>query len=128
MTPAAVVVEVDTGPVEISGWPVLPPTLLTIHRRSPADEQSRSILCALDGRPVADLLFGEAHTVEIPPGHHTLRVHNTLIWRTVDFEAEPGAHVHFTVWNIAPTGYYALIAFIGVAPIWLGLARGSPPA
>ena len=107
-------------------WPILPPTLLTVHRTSPDDEQSRQIVWRLDGTKVSELLFGQAHTVEIAPGPHTLFVHNTLMWRSVGFEAPPGEHVHFTVANRAGRSYYLLLFVIGVAPLYLTLERGAP--
>lgn len=113
--------------VDREGWPVLPPTLLTIHRTCALDEQTRQIICAVDGRRIGQLLFGETLTVEIAPGPHTLRVHNTLFWKTAGFEADPGGHVHFTVWNRGwGEGYYLMIVFVGAAPLGVGLARGLP--
>jgi hypothetical protein len=109
-----------------SGWPILPPTLLTIHRTSLSDEQSRQIVCRLDGVLVAELLFGQTHTHEIWPGRHVLRVHNTLMWRTIEFDALPGTHVHYTVANRAGRGYYALLLVIGVAPLFLVVEPGRP--
>jgi hypothetical protein len=53
-------------------------------------------------------------------------VHNTLVWKTVAFEADPGGHVHFTVWNTALFGYLAMLLFFGLAPLGLGLASGIP--
>jgi hypothetical protein len=116
-----------TARVDEDGFPILPPTLLTIHRTFVRDEGSRQIICALDGRRVGQVLFGERLTIEIPPGPHTLRVHNTLLWKTTAFVAEPGRQVHFTVWNRGwGEAYYLMIVFIGAAPLGVGLARGTP--
>lgn len=101
------------------GWPVLPPTLLTVHRRSPRDEGSRQIVCKLDGAWVTDLLYGQEFTLEVLPGAHELRVHNTLMWRTVRFTVAPGGHARVGVVNRAPIGFYALLLTIGVAPLLL---------
>jgi hypothetical protein len=113
-------------PVDETGWPLIPPTLLTIHRTSARDERMRQIVCALDGKWLTELLYGEEHTHEILPGGHTLRVHNTLMWKTVSFDAVPGAHVHFTVCNRACFGFYPLLLLIGAAPLWLELSPGVP--
>lgn len=107
-------------------WPAIPPTLVTIHRRSPRDEGSRQVVCKLDGQLVGELLFGQSHTVETWPGEHELFVHNTLMWRRVRFEVAPGGHVHFTVVNRAPAGFYFLLLTIGVAPLILSVERGAP--
>ena len=113
--------------VDQDGFPILPPTLLTIHRTSPRDEQSRQIVCALDGKRFGQVLFGQRLTTEILPGRHALRVHNTLVWKTAEFGAEPGEHVHFTVWNRAwGEGHYVLIVFVGWSPLGVGLVRGTP--
>lgn len=111
---------------EDSDWPILPPTLLTLHRTSAADEQSRQIVCRLDGQPLVELLFGHVYTHEIPPGPHVLLVHNTLVWRRVPFEALPGTHTHFTVGNRAGRGYYFLITMVGAAPLFLMVEPGPP--
>jgi hypothetical protein len=113
-------------PVDETGWPLIPPTLLTIHRTSARDERTRQIVCSLDGKRLVELLYGEEHTHELLPGRHTLRVHNTLVWKTVTFEVLPGSHVHFTVWNRACFGFYPLLLVIGAAPLWLELAPGAP--
>ncbi|HEY8549053.1 MAG TPA: hypothetical protein VIL35_03775 [Vicinamibacterales bacterium] len=130
MSTVATLVDGRVGGVSTSvdkdGWPLVPPTLLTIHRTADWDEQTRQIICRVDGKRVGQLLYGETLTVEIAPGPHKLRVDNTLFWKTVEFEAEPGAHVHFTVWNRSWGGYYLMIVFIGSSPLGLGLAAGPP--
>ncbi len=112
--------------VDEAGWPVLPPTLLTVHRTSAQDEQSRQIIFAVDGRRLGQLLYGDTQTHEIAPGAHTLRVHNTLVWKTIPFDAPPGAHVHFTVWNRSWSGYYVMLFWLGAAPLGLGIEPGPP--
>lgn len=104
---------------DAEGWPLLPPTLLTLHRTSPRDERSRQVVCKLDGAWVTDLLYGQEHTLEILPGTHELRLHNTLMWRTVRFTVRPGGHARFVVVNRAPAGFHALLLIIGVAPLVL---------
>ena len=76
--------------VDQDGFPILPPTLLTIHRTSLRDEQTRQIVCALDGKRFGQVLFGQRLTIEILPGPHALRIHNTLVWKTAEFAAKPG--------------------------------------
>lgn len=107
-------------------WPTIPPTLVTIRRTSPADEQSRQIVCRLDGQLRAELLFGGTCTWEILPGPHSLLIHNTLMWKTLRFDAPPGGHVHVTVANRAGRNYYIWLFLVGVAPIYLAVRTGSP--
>jgi hypothetical protein len=112
--------------VDETGWPLVPATLLTVHRTSLRDEGSRQIVCKLDGQWIAELLYGHTRTCEIAPGRHALRVHNTLFWRTLIFDAAPGSHMHVTVWNRPWFGYYIMLFFVGAAPLGLGIAPGIP--
>ena len=87
----------------------------------------RQLVVSLDGTKVATLLFGDTFSTDLAPGEHRLRIHNTLVWKTAEFAAEPGEHVHFTVWNRGwGEGHYVLLVFIGWSPLGVGLARGTP--
>jgi hypothetical protein len=103
---------------------------LTIHRTAAWDEQSRQILCSVDGGYVGQLLYGQTLTREIPAGSHTLKTNNTLVWKTVPFEAAAGEHVQFTVWNEPMGGWLMkiLFIFVGAAALKLGVAPGPPGA
>ena len=114
--------------IDADGWPLLRPTLLTIHRTSPDDARTRQVYFSLDGKRIATLLFGQQVTREIAPGRHTLRANNTLVWKTVEFEAEPGAHVHYTCVNRAPSSLYFMLFIFGVAPLYVVLRPGVPSA
>jgi hypothetical protein len=50
-------------------------------------------------------------------------VHNTLFWKTIDFEAAPGETVHFEVINYAGRGFLSIVLIIGVAPLFLAVER-----
>jgi hypothetical protein len=120
-----------SGPDPSRGEASTPATArLTVHRTAAWDEQSRQILCSVDGKHTGQLLFGQTMTREIPSGSHTFRANNTLVWKTVPFEAAPGEHVHFTVWNEAMGGWWArlLFIFVGAAALKLGIAAGPPQA
>ena len=112
--------------VDSDGWPLIEATRLTIHRTFNEDEGSRQIVCALDGTRIGQVLFGQCLCVEVVPGPHFLRVHNTLVWKTVSFDALPGSHTHVTVWNRRWAGYYTYMMFFGPAPLLLGVSMGSP--
>ena len=114
--------------IDADGWPLLRPTLLTIHRTSPDDARTRQVYFSLDGKRIATLLFGQQVTREIAPGRHTLRANNTLVWKTAEFEAEPGAHVHYTCVNRAPSSLYFMLFIFGVAPLYVVLRPGVPSA
>ena len=105
-----------------------PEATLTIHRTAVWDEQSRQILCSIDGTYTGQLLYGQTLTRQIPAGSHTLKANNTLVWKTVPFEATAGDHLHFTVWNEPMGGWLwkILFIFVGAAALKLGVAPGPP--
>ena len=102
------------------------PTRLTIHRTSDEDCRDRQVIFSLDGARIAELLYGQTVTLDIPPGPHRLRANNTLVWRTVEFVAPAGTHVHFTCINWAPSWMYFMIGLVGVAPLFVTLKPGQP--
>ena len=99
---------------------------LTVERTHTDDVRTRQVVLSLDGEPLATLLFGDRVTREIAPGPHRLRAHNTLVWKTVEFEAKPGEHVRFTTVNRAGLGSTALVALLGVGPLYVTLERLAP--
>jgi hypothetical protein len=121
----------ETGTTGDPGTTVTAATArLTIHRTADWDEQSRQILLSVDGVHVGQLLFGQTLTRDIPAGAHTLKANNTLVWKTVPFDAAAGQDVHFTVWN-QPIGGWPmrlLFIFVGAAALKLGVAPGPPEA
>ena len=80
---------------------------------------------SLDRRPWATLMFDQAATKAVEPGQHVLRVHNTLVWKTVEMELAPGEHAHFTVANVAGWGSYTMLGMLGVGPLYVSVARDS---
>jgi hypothetical protein len=96
---------------------------LTVTRNAPNDVKVRQIVLSLDGDPLATLLYGESVTREVVVGAHSLRAHNTLVWKTVDFEIAAGEHVHFRVVNRPGFGTYAMLSLLGTGPIYLTLER-----
>ena len=62
-------------------------------------------------------------TRDITPGHHQLRCHNTLFWKTVEFDVVPGDHLRFSIVNYKGGGFGALMAVIGVALLYLEVER-----
>jgi hypothetical protein len=121
------VADLPASRLDADGFPVLRPTRLTSHRTSPLDVKDRQIIMSLDGRKLATLLFGQQHTSEILPGRHKLRANNTLVWKTVEFDAAPGEDVHYTCTNRAPGSLFYLLFLFGVGPMYVTLERGAPP-
>jgi hypothetical protein len=100
--------------------------VITVRRNAPQDVRVRQIYVSIDGKPVAELLFGQSLTTEIEPGPHRLRANNTLVWKTLDCQLEPGEHATFTVVNRPGPGTYAMLSLLGTGPIYLTFERSVP--
>jgi hypothetical protein len=96
---------------------------LTVTRTSPKDIQHRQIILTIDNEPFATLMYGESATRELAPGRHRIKAHNTLVWKTVEFDMVDGDDVRFSVANIAGKWTYPLVSVLGVGPIYLLLER-----
>lgn len=96
---------------------------LTVERTRQDDVRTRQVVLTLDNEPFGTLLFGGRASKEIAPGRHRLRAHNTLVWKTIEFDAKSGEHVKFTTVNRAGLGSAALIALLGVGPLFVTLER-----
>ena len=104
-----------------------PGTRLVVLRNSPDDVQQRQVVLSLDGAPLESLLFGESVVREIEPGVHRLKAHNTLVWKTLEFEALPGEEARYLVVNRAGLGSMTLVALLGVGPLYVTLERIDAP-
>ena len=71
--------------------------------------RQRQIVLSLDGSPFATLLHGESASRDIAPGRHRLRAHNTLVWKTVEFEIAGGETIRFLTVNRAGPGTVTMI-------------------
>jgi hypothetical protein len=96
---------------------------LTIARQSPQDVGIRQVFVSLDGQDFGVLLNGESVTKSVPAGEHALRLHNTLVWKNLRIDLKPGEEVRYMVTNRAGFGTYALVATLGVGPIYLTVER-----
>jgi hypothetical protein len=102
---------------------------ITIQRNSKNDIGERHLVVSLDGDKLGYLLFRQSLTREIEPGHHRLKVHNTLVWKTVEFDVAPGEHVRFLACNRMGSSSFSLLLMIGVGPLSVTLERlpDQPP-
>lgn len=73
----------------------------TITRTAPNDVQQRQLIVNLDDEPFATLLYGDTVTRAIEPGRHRLKADNTWVWKTAEFNVEPGEHARFKAINRA---------------------------
>ena len=96
---------------------------LTITRQSTDDVGFREIFVSLDGTRLGILRYGDELTVDITPGPHEIRAHNTLFWKTHRVVAKPGEHVRFTAINRAGWGTFGMLFVLGAMPVYLTFER-----
>lgn len=99
------------------------PSSITIARTHASDVGMRQLVITLDGESLGDLLFGESVQRDVAPGPHRLRVSNTLVWKTLEFEVKPGEQVRFEAINRAGKLTYPLLVLLGAAPLWVAVHR-----
>lgn len=99
------------------------PASVTITRTSDEDCHTRQLIVSIDGSRVATLLDGDSVRCDLPPGRHSLRVYNTLVWKTVEFTIAPGEQIFFEAINRASTSTYLLVALLGVGPLYVRIRR-----
>jgi hypothetical protein len=100
-------------------------SLVTFSRRHPRDIGQRQVYVRLDGGASVALLYGQSITLEVQPGTHSLRAHNTLMWRTVKFHVEAGEHLEFLIVNRGGPLTFGIAALLGAAPVFLFIERRS---
>jgi hypothetical protein len=98
---------------------------ITISREHPTDCGQRQVFLRVDDGARVALVFGESFTTDLEPGRHRLRVHNTLMWKTIDFAIEPGEHLEFIVINSARWWTAGMAGVLGAAPLFLRVERRS---
>ena len=102
-----------------------PAARLIVARTHASDVQQRQVYVSLDGAPLATMVYGDVCDREIPPGPHTLRFNNTLVWKTVQFAIEPGEHLEFIVINSARWWTAGMAGLLGAAPLFLRVEKRS---
>jgi hypothetical protein len=99
---------------------------VTVARKDDNDVRDRQVIVSIDGEPLATLLYGQHVTKDVPPGPHRLKAHNTLFWKNIDLDLQPGEHARFVVINRAGTGTFSLLGMLGVGPLYLTFERQQP--
>lgn len=99
------------------------PPSVTITRTSEDDCQTRQLIVSIDDIKVATLLWGDTVRCDLQPGPHRIRIHNTLVWKTLDFVLAPGEQVFFEAVNYAGNSTYLVVALLGVGPLYVRLRR-----
>jgi len=99
-------------------------TQLEIVRNHPQDIQDRPVYLWVDGEKWDGVLrYGTTFTRELPPGRHTVKVHNTLFGHTVEFDAAGGETVRFRCENGLTGGGMVMVLMMGVAYLRVRLTR-----
>ena len=96
---------------------------ITIHRTSAQDMQERELYVSVDGGANSILTYGDSVTIALEPGHHTLRVHNTISRRRAEFDVAPGDQVRFSAANVRGKNFGILATFLGIGPMHTVLER-----
>ena len=99
------------------------PASVTIVRNSQEDFKQRQLVVWLDGEKLGDLMFGETFSRDVHPGPHKLRVSNTLVWKTVEFDVKPGEQVRFEAINRPGRITFPMLVIMGVGPLYVTLRR-----
>ena len=94
---------------------------INIRRTSPDDIQLRQIIVKLDGKPVAELMYGDTATIPVTPGRHRLRVDNTWNWKTLDLDVAPGNHLKFLTINRPGRFTWFLVGTLGAGPMYVSI-------
>jgi hypothetical protein len=85
--------------------------------------QERELYVSVDGGPNAILSYGDSVTIPVAPGHHRLRVHNTISRRRVEFDVAAGQRVRFSAANVRGKNFGILATFLGIGPMHTVLER-----
>lgn len=88
----------------------------------------RGLKLWLDGEELSPLKAGQALTLEIKPGAHQLRAHNTYHSKTVEFVASPGEQVHYSINNRVGFIGWFMLTVLGGGPMYLVIERAAPVA
>jgi len=99
------------------------PSSVTITRTHQSDFGQRQLIITLDGERLGDLMFGEAMSRDVAPGPHTLRVSNTLVWKTVTFDVKPSEQVRFEAINRVGKLTYPMLVIFGAGPLYVTIRR-----
>ena len=98
------------------------PAQVTVSRILPTDLGMRHVDVFIDSVRVGTLKNGESLTREVAAGRHELKVHNTMVGKTSEFDVSEDGHVRFAVANRAGFGS-SLIWIFGAGPMYVDLQR-----
>jgi SAM-dependent methyltransferase len=77
----------------------------------------------LNSKEFAILQYGDSVSRAVPLGHHVVRIHNTMLWKAIEFDLAAGEHAEFSALNRAGWGTYGIATFLGAGPVYLDVSR-----
>jgi hypothetical protein len=96
---------------------------VSVSRTSDEDFKQRELVIWIDGEKLGDLMFGDVVNRQVSRGRHTLRVSNTLVWKTTKFDVERDEQVRFEVVNRPGILTYPMLVILGAGPLYLTVRR-----
>ncbi|MDP1570943.1 MAG: hypothetical protein Q8L86_13180 [Vicinamibacterales bacterium] len=97
--------------------------VISLSRNRPDDWADRVIYVWLNGARLDPIRYGATLHLSVPPGRHTVKVHNTLRGRTLEIEAAPGEHIRLSCGNQTAAGGFLMMLMMGVAALRVRLDR-----
>jgi hypothetical protein len=128
MADALLEIGLETQTDDVAYWEriyAMQPSSVTVSRTSDDDFKARQLVIWIDGEKIGDLLFGETFSRDVAPGRHTLRVSNTLVWKTVSFDVQSGDQVRFQAVNRPGRLTYPMLVLLGAGPLYVTIKRLS---
>jgi hypothetical protein len=98
---------------------------VTIVRTSPEDVKTRQLVVSIDDEKIATLMWGDSVMRELAAGQHRLRVHNTLVWKTIEFTLAVGEQAVFEAVNRTGRLTFFLVSALGTGPLCVTVRRVS---
>src|SRR5215469_8697292 len=128
MPDALLEIGLETQTDDVAYWEriyAMQPSSVTVSRTSDDDFKARQLVIWIDGEKIGDLMFGESFSRDVAPGRHTLRVSNTLVWKTVSFDVQSGDQVRFQAVNRPGRLTYPMLVLLGAGPLYVSIKRLS---
>lgn len=94
-------------------------SFVTFVRDDATDCGQRQVFVRIDRARVVTIGFGESVEVELQPGLHHFRIHNTLFWKHVHLGIEPGERLRCRLINSARWWTAGVVGILGAAPLFL---------
>jgi hypothetical protein len=98
---------------------------LRVTHKDEGDHLARGIKLDLDRNELDLLKSGKALVVELEPGKHRLRIDNTFVSKTIEFELKASQQIHYRIWNKRGLGSW-MVDLLGAGPMYLAIEEAEP--